>query len=186
MENDEDPVPASPEPDGSSAHEPGAAATATSGNVPAPRSGATTSGEGDFMESWAHPDPNRPPPEPPPARRIPRVVWRVVSVVVFLGFLAFAFLGPIRGSLLCPHPGTAQSLPLRIVVALIGFGIARGIWILGGTEAEPWRYVGPGGGPRPVERQGRRRTGAWWALLPWFIFLGFVAALFLFHLGDCG
>jgi hypothetical protein len=109
-----------------------------------------------------------------------------VSVLVFLGFLAFAFLGPIRGSILCPHPGGTQSLPLRIIVALIGLGIARGIWILGGTEAEPWRYAGPGGHPRPVERQGRRRTGAWWALFPWFFFLAFVAGLFLFHLGDCG
>jgi len=138
------------------------------------------------MESWAHPDPNRVPPEPRPTRRIPRVVWKVVSVLVFLGFLAFAFLGPIRGSIFCAHPGTAQSLPLKIIVALIGLGIARGIWILGGTEAEPWRYAGAHGGPQVMKRLGRRRTGAWWALFPWFFFLGFVVALFVFHLGDCG
>jgi len=147
---------------------------------------ATTAGTGDFMESWAHPDPNRAPPAPRPARRIPRVVWRVISVLVFVGFLAFAFLGPIRGSIFCPHPGTAESLPLRIIVALIGLGIARGIWILGGTEPEPWRYAGAHGGPQPVKRQGRRRTGALWALFPFLFFLGFVAALFVFHLGDCG
>jgi hypothetical protein len=142
--------------------------------------------ETGFMESWAHPDPDKAPPPPRPARRIPRIVWRVVSVLVFLGFLALAFLGPIRGSFLCPHPGSTASLPLRLIVALIGLGIARAVWILGGSEAEPWRYVGPDGHPRPVQRQGRRRTGAWWALFPWFFFLAFVAALFIFHLGDCG
>jgi len=140
---------------------------------------------GEFMESWAHPDPNKAPPRPP-RRRIPRAVWRAVSVIVFLGFLALAFLGPIRGAALCSNPGTPASLPLRIIVALIGLGIARGIWILGGTEAEPWRYAGPDGEPGQMKRQGRRRTGAWWALFPWFFFLAFVVALFVFHLGDCG
>jgi len=137
------------------------------------------------MESWAHPDP-REGPSPPPRRRVPREVWRVVSVGVFLAFLAVAVFVPFRGIGLCPHPTGSAAIPMRIIVALIGLGIARAIWILGVSRTDDWQYAGPHGTPHPVKRLGAKRTGAWWALLPWFIFLGFIASLFLFHLGDCG
>ena len=170
MENDDQPAATTPEAEG----------PASGGSQAATKPG------GEFIESWAHPNPDKAPPEPPRTRRVPRVVWRVVAVVVFLAFAGFAFLGPLHGGWLCSHPGSGAALPLRILVALVGFAIARGIWILGGTEPEPWRYVGPNGVPQPVKRQGRRRTGAWWALFPWFFFLAFVASIFIFPLGDCG
>ena len=141
---------------------------------------------GAFIESWAHPGSRPDPAAPPPRRRVPPGVWRVVSVGVFLAFLAAAVFVPFRGVGLCRHPGINSSLPMRIIVALIGLGIARAIWILGVSTGGDWRYAGPDGVPHPVRRLRSKRTGAWWALLPWFIFLGFIAALFLFHLGDCG